>query len=255
MATTTNFSWATPDDSANVKDGASAIRSLGTAVDTTMATMVPKTVVDAKGDLIAATAADTVARLAVGANDTVLTADSSTATGLKWAAPASGAFTEITTTTINNTVSSYTYSSLGSYKHIFISGSGLQYNGSGTVDLRVRFNGDTNNNYHYAIIAMRNSNTVSGEQQETNFITTGNAFGMTNDPTMRFGNCNLWFYDYRGSGYKNVYSHTKAYPGTNQANATGSGTWNNTGAITSITIYTGDGVNLKAGIIKVYGVN
>jgi 3-polyprenyl-4-hydroxybenzoate decarboxylase len=41
--------------------------------------------VDAKGDLIAATAADTVARLAVGANDTVLTADSSTATGLKWA--------------------------------------------------------------------------------------------------------------------------------------------------------------------------
>jgi hypothetical protein len=53
-----------------------------------MATMVPKTIVDAKGDLIAATAADTVDRLAVGANDTVLTADSSTATGLKWAAPA-----------------------------------------------------------------------------------------------------------------------------------------------------------------------
>ena len=42
-------------------------------------------VVDAKGDIIAATAADTVARLAVGANDTVLTADSSEATGLKWA--------------------------------------------------------------------------------------------------------------------------------------------------------------------------
>lgn len=91
MATTTNFSWATPDDSANVKDGASAIRSLGTAVDTTVATMVPKTVVDAKGDLIAATAADTVARLAVGANNTVLTADSAEATGLKWSAPSGGA--------------------------------------------------------------------------------------------------------------------------------------------------------------------
>ena len=36
MATTTNYSWTTPDDTALVKDGASAIRSLGTAVDTTV---------------------------------------------------------------------------------------------------------------------------------------------------------------------------------------------------------------------------
>jgi hypothetical protein len=43
--------------------------------------------VDAKGDIIAATAADTVARVAVGANNLVLTADSAEATGLKWAAP------------------------------------------------------------------------------------------------------------------------------------------------------------------------
>jgi hypothetical protein len=51
---------------------------------------IQPTIVDAKGDIIAATAADTPARLAVGANDTVLTADSSTATGLKWATPAGG---------------------------------------------------------------------------------------------------------------------------------------------------------------------
>jgi hypothetical protein len=51
---------------------------------------IQPTIVDAKGDIIAATAADTVARLAVGANDTVLTADSSTTTGLKWATPSSG---------------------------------------------------------------------------------------------------------------------------------------------------------------------
>ena len=49
---------------------------------------IQPTIVDAKGDIIAATAADTPARLAVGANDTVLTADSSTATGIKWATPA-----------------------------------------------------------------------------------------------------------------------------------------------------------------------
>ena len=48
------------------------------------------TEIDAKGDLIAGTGADAFARLAVGANNTVLTADSSTATGLKWAAAAGG---------------------------------------------------------------------------------------------------------------------------------------------------------------------
>jgi hypothetical protein len=48
------------------------------------------TAIDAKGDLVAGTGADTFSRLAVGANNTVLTADSSTATGLKWAAAAAG---------------------------------------------------------------------------------------------------------------------------------------------------------------------
>ena len=49
------------------------------------------TAIDAKGDLVAGTGADTFAKLTVGANDTVLTADSTTATGLKWATPSSGA--------------------------------------------------------------------------------------------------------------------------------------------------------------------
>lgn len=47
------------------------------------------TAFDAKGDLVAGTGADTFSKLTVGANNTVLTADSSTATGLKWATPAS----------------------------------------------------------------------------------------------------------------------------------------------------------------------
>jgi hypothetical protein len=38
MATTTNYSWSTPDNTAYVKDGASAIRTLGSAVDTTLYT-------------------------------------------------------------------------------------------------------------------------------------------------------------------------------------------------------------------------
>jgi hypothetical protein len=95
MATTTNYSWSTPDDTALVKDGAAAIRSLGTAIDTTVFTnagaAIAKSIVDAKGDLIAGTADNTVARLASsGSNGNVLTVDTSTATGLAWAAPAGG---------------------------------------------------------------------------------------------------------------------------------------------------------------------
>jgi hypothetical protein len=92
MATTTNYSWTTPDDTALVKDGAAAIRSLGTAIDSTVFTnagaAVAKATVDAKGDLIAGTADNTVGRLAVGANGTTLVADSGETTGLKWATPA-----------------------------------------------------------------------------------------------------------------------------------------------------------------------
>lgn len=117
MATTTNFGWETPDDTDLVKDGAAAMRTLGNAIDTSFvdlkggttnqvlaknsntdldfkwvadATGIPATIIDAKGDLIAGTAADTADRLAVGTNGQVLTADSSTATGLKWASAAAG---------------------------------------------------------------------------------------------------------------------------------------------------------------------
>ena len=51
-----------------------------------LATAIQLSVFDAKGDLLVGTAADTVGKLTVGANGTVLLADSSTATGLKWSA-------------------------------------------------------------------------------------------------------------------------------------------------------------------------
>jgi hypothetical protein len=38
MAITTNYSWSTPDNTSYVKDGASAIRTLGSSVDTTLFT-------------------------------------------------------------------------------------------------------------------------------------------------------------------------------------------------------------------------
>ena len=112
MPTTSNFGWTTPADTDLVKDGASAIRTLGNGIDTSMAQLKggttgqvlsktsntdmaftwiaadPLTILDAKGDLISATAADTPARLAVGTNGQYLSADSTTSTGLKWVTPA-----------------------------------------------------------------------------------------------------------------------------------------------------------------------
>jgi hypothetical protein len=117
MATTTpNFGWSVPTSTDLVKDGATAIELLGDSIDTTLVDLkggttgqvlsktsgtdmdftwvttddtnaIQNAIVDAKGDLISATAADTPARLAVGTNGHVLTADSAEATGLKWAAP------------------------------------------------------------------------------------------------------------------------------------------------------------------------
>jgi len=84
MATSPNYGWLEPDNTDLVKNGALAIRTLGNAIDTTMATMTPKSTVTTKGDLVAATAASTPARLAVGNNGETLVADSSTTTGLRW---------------------------------------------------------------------------------------------------------------------------------------------------------------------------
>ena len=76
----------TPDDGSvtDVKVAADA----AIAATKIAGTAVAASTVDAKGDLLAGTAADAVGRLAVGANTYVLTADSTTGTGLKWAAPA-----------------------------------------------------------------------------------------------------------------------------------------------------------------------
>ena len=83
MATTTNYGWTTPDDTALVKDGASAIRSLGTSVDTTTKNLNPSTTL---GDIeYRSSTANTNTRLGIGSTGNVLTVAGGVPT---WAAPA-----------------------------------------------------------------------------------------------------------------------------------------------------------------------
>ncbi len=67
----------------NYVDGVTA--PIQTQLNDLDAEKIGESIVDAKGDLIVGTAADTVARLAVGSDTQVLTADSSAPNGVKWA--------------------------------------------------------------------------------------------------------------------------------------------------------------------------
>jgi len=166
MATTTNYSWSTPDDTALVKDGAAAIRSLGTAIDTTVFTnagaAIAKTIVDAKGDIIAATAADTVARLAVGTNGQVLTAASGQATGLQWASlPAAGGMIFIAAETFS-AVSSVSFNNVftSTYRNylVLIDWVGSA-NNSCKIRLRASGSDETASNYNTQRFIATNTST------------------------------------------------------------------------------------------------
>jgi hypothetical protein len=85
MATTTNYAWETPDDTDLVKDGAAAIRTLGSSVDTTTKALNPSTTL---GDIeYRSSTANTNTRLAIGSTGNVLTVAGGVPT---WAAPAGG---------------------------------------------------------------------------------------------------------------------------------------------------------------------
>jgi len=93
MATTTNYGWTTPDDTSLVKDGASAIRTLGTSVDTTTKNLNPETTL---GDISFRSSTSNVnTRLGIGSTGAVLTV----AAGVpSWATPASASPASATAT-------------------------------------------------------------------------------------------------------------------------------------------------------------
>jgi len=95
MATTTNYGWTTPDDTALVKDGASAIRTLGSSVDTTTKNLNPETTL---GDIsYRSSTANVKTRLPLGTAGQVLKVNSG-ATAPEWSSDNAGMTNPMTTT-------------------------------------------------------------------------------------------------------------------------------------------------------------
>ena len=87
MPTTTNYGWTTPADTDLVKDGASAIRTLGTSIDTTTKNLNPSTTL---GDIeYRSSTANTNTRLGIGSTGQVLTVSGGVPS---WASPTGAAF-------------------------------------------------------------------------------------------------------------------------------------------------------------------
>jgi hypothetical protein len=255
MATTTNYSWSTPDDTALVKDGAAAIRSLGTAIDSTVFTnagnAVAKSVVDAKGDLIVGTADNTVARLASsGVNGEVLQVDTSTATGLKYGAIAAGANWSLlnaggTALTGANTI---TVSGISAKDKIFIYVTGASTTVTTQPYLKFRFNTDSGSNYNnngfyqYASATYFINYEVLSDD-DIIFGGVGNSAANTVNGTCLISGCN-------SSGLK-VYQSTGLGSGTGRMMFQLNGYYNSASTISSISVITEDG-NFDAGTVYVY---
>jgi hypothetical protein len=275
MASTSAFGWETPDDTDLVKDGAAAIRTLGNSIDTSMselkggttgqvlsktsntdmdftwvtsddANAIQNAIVDAKGDLIAATANDTPARLAVGTNGQVLTADSTAATGLTWATPAAGGMTSIATGTMSG--GAVLLNSIPSgYVNLVLQVTGW-YNSTDTK-MAIRFNNDTSANY----VSDTGAIVTNGSFPSSYFNATDTQDNSSGKSTLEitipaYTNTTSW-------KIANCFSMTNN--GTTPANFNWlktTGFYNTTSAITQIQLLPESGGSFSAGTYTLYGV-
>jgi hypothetical protein len=206
-----------------------------------------------KGDLYTFDTAD--ARLGVGANGTVLTADSVEATGLKWVAPAAGGgLTLISSTTLSGT--STTISSIpGTYKYLKMIIDGA-YLGSGAAnEVRIRFNSDTGNNYADSRLSV-SASTFNGDaaiNQSANSL--GYSLGVSSAAQQKFyGNFEIQNYT-ATSGGVSFRGGSSSYVNSTHSGSFMNNSYNNSAAITSITFLAIGGASFAAGTVSLYGVN
>jgi hypothetical protein len=210
------------------------------------------TAIDAKGDLVVGTGADTFSKLTVGANNTVLTADSAEATGLKWAAAASGGgMTLLSTTTLSG--ASTTASSIsGSYKNLYILIVGVN-NASDSV-LRLNPNSDATLVDSGFVTAIKDVSVTASANWSDVFMISG-------DQANKAGNTNNIFtceiFDYANASQHKLGNYSCGLvrsTGDKAVQTFGNGRIKTTSAITAIQITSGTG-NFSGGTMFVYGVS
>jgi hypothetical protein len=204
------------------------------------------TAIDAKGDLIAGTAADTFSRLAIGTNDQVLTADSTAATGMKWATAAAGGMTSIASGTLSGSSLDLTSIS-SSYNNLQLVLRGFYFNNAANMRITV--------NNTASIYRFSDAGTVSNSPMDsTNVDLTG---GAVYESASNKNAAVLDFYDYKSTtSYKIATSKVISQNNTTPANHNllNANLWiRDANAISRITLIPSFG-NFSGGTYILYGV-